>query len=287
MAATVQSVDATAAGEQELTDGFHLVIDALKLNGIKTIYAVPGIPITDFLRMSQAEGIRVLSFRHEQNAGYAASIAGYLTKQPGICLTVSAPGFLNGFRLGPRLLRPAGLSACGARGARLLAPAVSTAVTLHFLAGAIVAANVPALYRRFGLPAVTNAAAFALAAGVAGWALAATPWQLFAATVVSGAGWAAMGGVAVNAVVSPWFVRARPAALGTAYNGASFAGLIFSPLWVAAIAVAAGFRLAAAAIGVVTIVVRGVLASRFFARTPAADGARAGRRRARRARSRR
>ena len=46
--------------------------------------------------MSQAEGIRVLSFRHEQNAGYAASIAGYLTKQPGICLTVSAPGFLNG-----------------------------------------------------------------------------------------------------------------------------------------------------------------------------------------------
>jgi oxalyl-CoA decarboxylase len=96
MSATVQSIDANPGGEQELTDGFHLVIDALKLNGIKTIYAVPGIPITDFLRMSQAEGIRVLSFRHEQNAGYAASIAGYLTKQPGICLTVSAPGFLNG-----------------------------------------------------------------------------------------------------------------------------------------------------------------------------------------------
>ena len=82
--------------EQELTDGFHLVIDALKLNGIKTIYGVPGIPITDLGRMMQAEGIRVLSFRHEQNAGYAASIAGYLTRKPGICLTVSAPGFLNG-----------------------------------------------------------------------------------------------------------------------------------------------------------------------------------------------
>jgi oxalyl-CoA decarboxylase len=82
--------------EQELTDGFHLVIDALKLNGINTIYGVPGIPITDLGRMMQAEGIRVLSFRHEQNAGYAASIAGYLTKKPGICLTVSAPGFLNG-----------------------------------------------------------------------------------------------------------------------------------------------------------------------------------------------
>ena len=82
--------------EQELTDGFHLVIDALKLNGINTIYGVPGIPITDLGRMMQAAGIRVLSFRHEQNAGYAASIAGFLTKKPGVCLTVSAPGFLNG-----------------------------------------------------------------------------------------------------------------------------------------------------------------------------------------------
>jgi oxalyl-CoA decarboxylase len=81
---------------QELTDGFHLVIDALKLNGIDTIYNVPGIPITDLGRMMQAEGLRVLSFRHEQNAGYAAAIAGFLTKKPGICLTVSAPGFLNG-----------------------------------------------------------------------------------------------------------------------------------------------------------------------------------------------
>ncbi|WP_420970479.1 oxalyl-CoA decarboxylase [Bradyrhizobium sp. B120] len=82
--------------EQELTDGFHLVIDALKLNGIDTVYGVPGIPITDLGRMAQAAGIRVLSFRHEQNAGYAASIAGFLTKRPGVCLTVSAPGFLNG-----------------------------------------------------------------------------------------------------------------------------------------------------------------------------------------------
>jgi oxalyl-CoA decarboxylase len=81
---------------QELTDGFHLVIDALKLNGLTTVYGVPGIPITDLGRMMQAEGIRVLSFRHEQNAGYAAAIAGFLTKKPGICLTVSAPGFLNG-----------------------------------------------------------------------------------------------------------------------------------------------------------------------------------------------
>ena len=82
------------SGEQ--TDGFHLLIDALKLNGIETIYNVPGIPITDLGRYAQAQGMRVISFRHEQHAGYAASVAGYLTKKPGVCMTVSAPGFLNG-----------------------------------------------------------------------------------------------------------------------------------------------------------------------------------------------
>jgi oxalyl-CoA decarboxylase len=80
----------------ETVDGFQLVIEALKLNGIDTLYALPGIPITDLTRRSQAEGLRVIAFRHEQNAGYAASIAGFLTQKPGICLTVSAPGFLNG-----------------------------------------------------------------------------------------------------------------------------------------------------------------------------------------------
>ena len=84
------------AQPQETTDGFHLVIEALKLNGIDTIFGLPGIPITDLTRMIQGAGLRMISFRHEQNAGYAASIAGFLTQKPGICLTVSAPGFLNG-----------------------------------------------------------------------------------------------------------------------------------------------------------------------------------------------
>ncbi len=85
-----------AADTKEVTDGFHLVIDALKLNGIATIFALPGIPITDLTRKAQAAGMRVISFRHEQNAGNAAAIAGFMTQKPGICLTVSAPGFLNG-----------------------------------------------------------------------------------------------------------------------------------------------------------------------------------------------
>jgi len=84
------------APDATLTDGFNLVIDALQLNDINTVYNVPGIPITDLGRYMQGAGMRVLSFRHEQNAGYAAAIAGYLTQKPGVCMTVSAPGFLNG-----------------------------------------------------------------------------------------------------------------------------------------------------------------------------------------------
>src|SRR5579862_139222 len=92
---TASAREASAPSTQEI-DGFHLLIDALKENGIDTIFGLPGIPISDLTRKAQASGIRVISFRHEQNAGYAASIAGYLTQKPGICLTVSAPGFLNG-----------------------------------------------------------------------------------------------------------------------------------------------------------------------------------------------
>jgi oxalyl-CoA decarboxylase len=80
----------------EQTDGFHLVIDALKHNDIDTIFGLVGIPITDLARLAQAEGMRFIGFRHEQHAGNAAAIAGYMTQKPGICLTVSAPGFLNG-----------------------------------------------------------------------------------------------------------------------------------------------------------------------------------------------
>src|ERR1700761_9535099 len=79
-----------------MTDGFHLVVEALKLNGVDTIFGVAGIPITDLLRLAQAEGMRYIGFRHEQSAGNAAAIAGFITKKPGICMTVSAPGFLNG-----------------------------------------------------------------------------------------------------------------------------------------------------------------------------------------------
>jgi oxalyl-CoA decarboxylase len=95
----VHSPDTTVNGagtRQELTDGSHLVVDALKLNDVQTIYGLVGIPITDLARIAQASGIRYIGFRHESDAVHAASAAGFLTKKPGVCLTVSGPGFLNG-----------------------------------------------------------------------------------------------------------------------------------------------------------------------------------------------
>ena len=144
---------------------------------------------------------------------------------------------------------------------------ISTAVTVHFLTGAVAVANLPALYRRFGIPTVTKAGAILLAIGVFGWAIAASPWQLFAATLLSGAGWVAMGVAAINAIVAPWFDRGRPAALAMAYNGGNIGGVVFSPLWAAAIS-AIGFPAAAAAIGLVMAITMWMLADLVFSKTP-------------------
>ncbi len=148
---------------------------------------------------------------------------------------------------------------------------VSAAVTVHFLAGAVVVANLPRLYRGLGVARVTVLGALVLALGVLGWALAAAPWHLFAAALASGAGWVAMGAAAVNALIAPWFERRRPAALGMAYNGASLGGVIFSPLWIALIA-GIGFVAAALAVGGVMVLAVGLLALGVFRRTPESLG---------------
>jgi oxalyl-CoA decarboxylase len=54
-----------------ITNGFHRVVDALKLNGVDTIYGVAAIPVTDLARLAQAKGMRYIGFRHEQSAGDA------------------------------------------------------------------------------------------------------------------------------------------------------------------------------------------------------------------------
>jgi oxalyl-CoA decarboxylase len=88
--------DSASPESTRLTDGFHLVVDALRANGVDTIYGIVGIPITDLARVAQASGIRYIGFRQETSAGNAAAAAGFLTRRPGVCLTTSGPGFLNG-----------------------------------------------------------------------------------------------------------------------------------------------------------------------------------------------
>ncbi len=90
------TISASPSEATRLTDGFHLVVDALKANEIDTIYGIVGIPITDLARTAQASGIRYIGFRQETSAGNAAAAAGFLTQRPGVCLTTSGPGFLNG-----------------------------------------------------------------------------------------------------------------------------------------------------------------------------------------------
>ncbi|WP_439574308.1 MFS transporter [Phreatobacter sp.] len=153
---------------------------------------------------------------------------------------------------------------------------VSAAVSVHFLVGAVTVANLPRLYGRFGLPRVTKAGTVIVSLGVVGWALAQAPWQLFVAAAFSGLGWVVLGAAAVNAIVAPWFAARRPAALAMAYNGASFGGILFSPLWVFAIGWL-GFPLGALLIGLAVTLVVWLLCDRVFAHSPeslgqAADG---------------
>ena len=144
---------------------------------------------------------------------------------------------------------------------------ISTAVSFHFLVGAVTGAWLSRLHRRFGASAVTKTGALCLAGGVLGWSSATAPGQLFVACLFSGMGWGAMSAAALNALVAPWFVRSRPAALGMAYNGGSVGGIVFSPLWVAAIG-ALGFPAAAAGIGALMAVTIWLLADAIFSRSP-------------------
>ncbi len=154
---------------------------------------------------------------------------------------------------------------------------ISAAISLHFLVSALLVPCLPDAHDRLGIAPVTLAGVVALQIGVLGWSLAAAPWQLFIASLLSGAGWAAASGAAIIAMVSPWFDRRRALALGLALNGASIGGIVFAPLWVMVIS-AVGFANAVAILGAVTLAALAPLIRRHLGPTPqslglVADGA--------------
>ncbi len=148
---------------------------------------------------------------------------------------------------------------------------VSGAITLHFLASALLVARLPAVQARMGLVAMLRAGLVLSAIGAVAWAAAPAPAWLAPAALLTGAGWALTSGAAINAIISRWFDRRRPAALAMAYNGASMGGIVFVPLWAALIG-AFGFLHAAAAIAVVGLLVLWPVCGRWFAPDPAALG---------------
>jgi len=95
---TNTTAGAASAGPRfpEQVTGMHILARALKNIGIDAVYGLVGIPVTEAGYMIQGEGIRFVGFRHEQQAGMAAATHGYLTRTPGVLLTVSSLGFMNG-----------------------------------------------------------------------------------------------------------------------------------------------------------------------------------------------
>lgn len=95
-AATTCTCTKPAPHFPEQVTGMYILARALKEVGITDMYGLVGIPVTEAAYLCQAQGIRFVGFRHEQQAGMAAATHGYLTKTPGVLLTVSSLGFMNG-----------------------------------------------------------------------------------------------------------------------------------------------------------------------------------------------
>ena len=145
---------------------------------------------------------------------------------------------------------------------------ISAAITAHYLVSAALITALPEAYRRFGVGRVTLGGAVLAGAGALAWANAQQAWQLVPALLLSGAGWSAMSGAALNAMVAPWFEHDRPKAISIAFNGASVGGIVFVPLWTSLIA-SVGLSLAALVVACATVAVVCLLAGRFLRHEPA------------------
>jgi MFS family permease len=186
-------------------------------------------------------------------------------KVAGAAFVVAAFGFGVGFYGPPVFLR----TLHAARGWPI--SIISAAITTHFLFGALFVAFLPEAHHRWGVTRVTAAGAGCAAIGVVAWANVGEPWLLFPAALISGAGWAATNGAAVNAIVAPWFDKDRPKALSFAFNGATFGGLVFTPVWVALID-RVGFPRAAALMAVATLAVLLPVCAQYLRPAPVSRG---------------
>ena len=99
---TSTTTNNTAAAETtkpqfpEQVTGMYILAESLRRLGLMDVYGLVGIPVTEVAYAMQKIGMNYYGFRFEQQAGMAAATHGFLTGQPGVLLTVSSLGFLNG-----------------------------------------------------------------------------------------------------------------------------------------------------------------------------------------------
>src|ERR1700754_195674 len=63
--------------------------------GIDTVFGIPGAHTIELYRGLAGSGIRHVTPRHEQGAGFMADAWGRVTGEPGVCFLISGPGVTN------------------------------------------------------------------------------------------------------------------------------------------------------------------------------------------------
>ena len=108
---------------------------------------------------------------------------------------------------------------------------ISGASTLSFLLGNILATFTSEFVDRLGAKRLVLLGIAALAASMAMLAFGDhAVWQLYAAFILMSLGWIGMGTVVIATVVSLWFVQRRGLAISLAFTGASFGGVVVTPV---------------------------------------------------------
>ncbi|ODH52096.1 hypothetical protein GX48_01649 [Paracoccidioides brasiliensis] len=75
--------------------GAQIVARSLYDLGVSVIFGIVGIPVVEIAEEAINLGIRFIAFRNEQACSYAASVFGYMSGKPGVCLVVGGPGVLH------------------------------------------------------------------------------------------------------------------------------------------------------------------------------------------------
>jgi 2-hydroxyacyl-CoA lyase 1 len=76
-------------------DGGRIAARQLRAAGIDTLFGVVAGPMIELFAGAQAEGLRVVGCRHEENAAFMASAWGWLRRRPGVVVVGSGPGMTN------------------------------------------------------------------------------------------------------------------------------------------------------------------------------------------------